>query len=148
MRNLIADGRAQIWTRRRALMVKAFPEAMVEGYQPLVAAMSNHPKDRHVAAAAARAGVRAIVTSNLRDFEPLPDGIEAWSPDDFLGDLFADQAPAVVDTLVRQVAALHAPPTTLAAMLERLERSAPTFAVSVRQYLAESDPQAAGRDSS
>ena len=32
----------------------AFPEAMVNGYQDLVDAMPNHPKDRHVAAAAVR----------------------------------------------------------------------------------------------
>ena len=31
-------------------MRKHFPEAMVTGYEPYVAAMENEPKDRHVAA--------------------------------------------------------------------------------------------------
>jgi hypothetical protein len=57
---------------------------MVVGYAALVPAMLNHEKDRHVAAAAVKASAQVIVTSNLRDFVALPDGIEAQAPDEFL----------------------------------------------------------------
>jgi hypothetical protein len=47
---------------------------MVMGYEPLVAAMQNDMKDRHVVAAAVKAGAQVIITANLKDFTPLPDG--------------------------------------------------------------------------
>lgn len=37
-------------------MEKYFPEAMVTGYEPLIAGMQNDTKDRHVVAAAVKAG--------------------------------------------------------------------------------------------
>lgn len=40
----------------------AFPEAMISGYEPLEAAMTNDPKDRHVLAAAIRGRADVIVT--------------------------------------------------------------------------------------
>lgn len=68
-------------------MSAAFEDSMVIGWEPLESAMRNDPKDRHVLAAAVRAGADVIVTSNLKDF-PLssrePYGIEAQSPDVFL----------------------------------------------------------------
>ena len=45
-----------------------FPEAWIEDYEDLIPAMTNHPKDRHVLAAAAHAGVKVIVTYNIKDF--------------------------------------------------------------------------------
>jgi predicted nucleic acid-binding protein len=42
-----------------------FPEAWIEGYEGLIPSMTNHPKDRHVLAAAAHAGIKVIVTSLL-----------------------------------------------------------------------------------
>lgn len=69
-------------------MRKHFREAMVTGYEPYIAAMENDPKDRHVAAAALKAGAQVIVTSNMCDFKKLPEGIEAQSPDEFLCNLF------------------------------------------------------------
>jgi len=56
-------------------MERAFPEADVTGYRPLISAMSNDPKDRQVVAAAVKAGAQVIVTSNIKDFSPLPDGL-------------------------------------------------------------------------
>ena len=64
-----------------------FGDCWVEGYEPLVPAMRNHPKDRHVLAAAVRTGAQTVVTFNLRDFpaEALaPWNVEAQSPDAFL----------------------------------------------------------------
>lgn len=64
-----------------------FEDAWVEGYEALIPSMANHPKDRHVLAAAVRCGADVIVTFNLKHFpeEALePWGIEAQSPDEFL----------------------------------------------------------------
>ena len=79
-------------------MRRAFPLAVVDGYQPLMPAMTNDPKDRHVLAAAVRGEAALIVTADLRDFPPValdPFDIEAISPDDFLLDqLDLDQQAA------------------------------------------------------
>jgi hypothetical protein len=56
--------------RLRATMESFFPEAMVTGYAPLIAAMQNDIKDRHVVAAAVKAGAQVIITANLKDFTP------------------------------------------------------------------------------
>ena len=38
--------------RREDQLRRYFPEAWVDGFEPLIGAISNHPKDRHVIAAA------------------------------------------------------------------------------------------------
>ena len=78
-RNLAKRVGAERAAMRVAQMHQHFGEAEVTGYQHLVAAMTNHPKDRHVVAAAVRAGAQIIVTSNMRDFPDAalaPHGIE------------------------------------------------------------------------
>src|SRR5438094_689588 len=54
--------------RTVALLLTHFPEALVEGYEDLVPVMRCAPGDRHVLAAAVRAGAAAIVTWNTRHF--------------------------------------------------------------------------------
>ena len=74
-----------------------FPEAWVEGYEPLISAMTNDPKDRHVVAAAVSSGSKLIVTYNAKDFpiESLePWGIERQGPSTFLINLY-DLAPGI-----------------------------------------------------
>lgn len=71
-----------------ATMSSAFPEAAVTDYEHLVDAMRNDPKDRHVAAAAVKAGAQVVVTDNIVDFSAMPDGIEAQTADEFLCNLF------------------------------------------------------------
>lgn len=44
---------------------KAFPHAMITGHDPLIPLMTNHPKDRHVMAAAVHARVPVLLTFNL-----------------------------------------------------------------------------------
>jgi hypothetical protein len=137
IRNLIADGRIEASSRRRALMVKAFPEAMIVGYEELIELMPNHAKDRHVAAAAVHVQAQAIVTANLRDFEALPSGVQAWAPDAFLLTLLAAHEAEVLDVLGRQASALRHPPTTVTELLDRLVRDAPRFAAIVRGRVAD-----------
>ena len=64
-----------------------FADSWVIGYEPLVDRMANHPKDRHVLAAAVRCGARLIVTYNKRDFPTAatePWRIEVQGPSAFL----------------------------------------------------------------
>jgi len=74
--------------------------------------MTNHPKDRHVLATAARAGVKVTVTYNFKDFSNsslAPYAITAQGPSAFLKHLY-DMAPsAVMQTLEAQAAAIGQP---------------------------------------
>jgi len=109
-RNLVATGRvtnAQASKLRNA-MTSHFPEAMVTGHEPLIHGMPNDEKDRHVAAAAVKAGARLIVTNNLKDFRVLPDETEAQSPDEFEDILrgLAKVAPNFAQSLGRYTGSL------------------------------------------
>lgn len=116
-------------------MTAAFPEAMVTGHEPLVAAMPNDPKDRHVAAAAVTAGARLIVTNNLKDFMALPENIEARSADEFLTSLFGLESEGMVAILREQSAALRRPPRSFKALLDGLAKLVPGFIGAVRAFL-------------
>jgi predicted nucleic acid-binding protein len=55
--------------RTRSLMNTHVRDALVEGYESLIPGLTlPDPEDRHVLAAAIRAGASVIVTFNLRDF--------------------------------------------------------------------------------
>ncbi len=141
-RNLVSTGTmpAEKAARLRAQMEKFFPEAMVTGYEPLIAAMPNDAKDRHVVAAAVKAGAQVVTTANLRDFTPLPDGIEAQSPDEFLCNLFDLDPDGFVEMLREQAADLQKPPVTFEELLERLARVVPDLVVVVRAHLTATPP--------
>lgn len=141
-RNLVSTATtpADKAAKLRAQMERFFPEAMVTGYEPLIAAMQNEAKDRHVVAVAVKAGAQVVATSNLKDFEPLPDGIEAQSPGEFLCNLF-DLAPeGFVELLREQAADLRKPPVTFDELLLRLDRVVPELVAAVRQHLAGAEP--------
>ena len=119
-----------------ATMEAAFPEARVIGYESLVASMKNHPKDAHVAAAAAvKAGAQVIVTSNLGDFHDLPEGIEAQAPDEFLGNLFDLDRDGLVELLKERASALKRPPRSFDELLEGLGKLVPAFVSGVREHM-------------
>jgi len=129
-RNLVATGTTTEEQAERLVstMKKAFPDAMVSGYEPFVPAMKNDEKDRHVAAAALKAAAQVVVTSNLKDFRELPDGIEAQSPDQFLCNLF-DLAPdEFVRLLLAQCAALKKPSLSFDELLAGMAKVVPNFA--------------------
>jgi predicted nucleic acid-binding protein len=121
-------------------MAHAFPEAMIEGHDALIPALDlPDPDDRHVLAAAIRAGAQHIVTANLKDFpaEALaPYGVEAVSPDAFLAatyELYPRQATA---TLRRMRRAYHKPPMSANELLLDLMRvGLPQLAALVRQEI-------------
>jgi predicted nucleic acid-binding protein len=82
---------------------RAFPEALVEGYEYLEASL-NLPDDDdgHVLAAAIRSGAQTIVTENLKDFPEdalAPFDIEALTADQFLVSTFDLYPSQAIDAL-------------------------------------------------
>jgi predicted nucleic acid-binding protein len=101
IRNVLKDNprlSAERLARTRTLMNEAVRDCLVTGYEDLIQSLSlPDPDDRHVLAAAIRAGAGVIVTYNLTDFpaETLARfDIEAQHPDDFLVGLL-DLAPGI-----------------------------------------------------
>ena len=86
------------------------------------------------AAAAVKAQAEFIVTSNLKDFRVLPEGLEACSPDDFLLTLLRRDGHGVVDLLRRQAEALRKPPVSFEQRLGGLETVVPGFVSAVRRF--------------
>src|SRR5215510_14724060 len=109
--------RPDAFQRTREQMTRAVPDCMVTGFEQLIDGLVlPDPDDRHVLAAAIRAGAQAIVTFNLDDFPAsalASYDVEALHPDEFVLDLI-DLAPAVVANVVRdQAASLKNPPQTV-----------------------------------
>lgn len=109
----------------RRLMNAAVRNCLVEGYEPLIEGLKlPDPDDRHVLAAAIKAGAQVIVTSNLKDFpaeEMAEWGIEVKSPDDFVLDQI-DLDGRVVWACVQQIADSRiSPPETVDDVLDALE---------------------------
>ncbi|MGX6512516.1 PIN domain-containing protein [Rhodococcus sp. SJ-2] len=73
-------------------MRRAFDDAMVSEWEPLVGSYGlPDPDDDHVVAAAVVGGAGAIVTSNIRDFpaDHVPEHIQILSPAEFAADTVA-----------------------------------------------------------
>lgn len=102
--------------------------------------MPNHEKDRHVVAAAVKAGAQVIVTNNLRDFQALPDGVEAQSPDEFLCNLLDLDPGGMVALVKNQAAALQNPPRSFDQLLRGLAKLVPDFARSLAGRAGELAP--------
>ncbi len=112
--------------RRVELVNSAVPDCLVTGYGHLIDDIAlPDPDDRHVLAAAIRAGAGAIVTMNIKDFPArVLDEFEIFArhPDDFILDL-ADLEPAVVMTAAkRQRASLRNPPYSPEEFIEIIRR--------------------------
>jgi predicted nucleic acid-binding protein len=111
--------------RRITAMETAFEDAKVTGYECLVAAMTNDPKDRHVLAAAVRCGAHAIITDNVRHFPPAslrPYDVGVMTPDDFLVHQFHLNEELLLEKLTSQATARG---IGLDPLLDRLQRHAP-----------------------
>lgn len=94
--------------RRINTMCRFFPQAMVSGHEAFTEHLTNHPKDRHVLAAAVKGNAEYIVTANLRDFPAAalrPYAVEAQHPDDFLCDLLDNDPDVIIDIIAEQAAA-------------------------------------------
>ena len=130
--------------RTRHLMDTHFPEACVEGYEHLIAAVGlPDADDRRIAPAAAiYSRARVIVTTNLRDF---PDAavagfeIEAVHPEDVASSDFSAAARAkVIATLQRLRKSLRNPPQAAAELLVSMSRQGLTGSADALRPLIES----------
>jgi predicted nucleic acid-binding protein len=112
--------------RTRELMEEAIPDALVTGHLGLVDALElPDPDDRHVLAAAIRAGADVIVTSNVKDFPPdvlAEHGIEAQHPDVFLAYLTSLRPEVALGSLERISQRLRNPPQSVTELVATLER--------------------------
>lgn len=119
-----SDIEASTLTRLRKLMNDAIPDCLITGYESLIPALTLPDKDdRHVVAAAIRAGAQVVVTANLRHFpeEELGKfGIEAMHPDEFVMDLFNLDGVRVHQAISATAAAWSNPPGTPADVCDRL----------------------------
>jgi predicted nucleic acid-binding protein len=140
-RNLVKKG---IMTDVKAVRFQeqikdTFPEGIVEVPESLVEAMTNHPGDRHVVAAAIVANAKVIVTYNLKHFPKKalePYGIEAQHPDVFLTDIFDNDPDSMIEVIRQQAEDLQKPPQTVNQVIEKLEKNnlLPNFASKWRLY--------------
>lgn len=124
--------------RRISQMRRAFPHALVTGYELLIDSMRNDPHDRHVAAAAVRSETPVIVTANLKDFPAFalePHGVSAVHPDDFLLALLESRPGEVISAVRHQCAGYRNPPIPLAALLDRLKCFTPGFVDDVTSLM-------------
>jgi hypothetical protein len=142
MRNVRQDypdmTQAQV-ERIRDLMNAHVRDCLVTGYEPLIPAI-NLPdaNDRHVLAAAIRAGADVIVTANLADFptaELSKYGIVAQHPDEFILHLLELAPQVVCSAAKRQRESLKNPPLKVEEFISALERQGlPQTVATLRQF--------------
>lgn len=114
--------------RTRDLMDANVRDAIVTGYEPLIAALTLPDlDDRHVLAAAIRAGADVIVTYNLKDFPDAtlaPFGVTAQHPDEFISHLLGLAPELVAAAARRQRENLKHPPKSVDEYLDTISRAA------------------------
>jgi predicted nucleic acid-binding protein len=117
----------------------AFPHSEITGYRSLLPAMTCHPKDRHVLAAAVRSGASAIVTANVGDFPDSsvgPHALRVIDPDTFLSAHLEVAPSTVIGELRTQAAANRKAPKTLPGLLDALAvAGVPKFAEAVSRQV-------------
>ena len=118
------DLNSESLARTRRLMEVAIPDAIIADFESIEPSLDlPDPNDRHVLAAAIRAGAQTIVTFNLDDFPPRTlerFDVEARHPDDFVLGLI-DLAPAaMIRVLDEQAAALRNPPRSREELMDTL----------------------------
>jgi hypothetical protein len=125
----------------RDAMDKWAQDAVVTGYESLIASLTlPDPDDRHVLAAAIVGRADIIVTCNLRDFPDnvlAPYNIKAQHPDEFIRHMI-DSAPGVVaDAVRKQQVSLVNPPVSMPELLTLFDRLGLTqTAAELRHLLA------------
>jgi hypothetical protein len=143
-RNVLAnrpDLTAAKLARTRALMNAAVMDALVTDYDSLTSSLTlPDPDDRHVLAAAIKAGAQGIITFNLKDFPAAvlePYDIEAQHPDEFIQHQFGLDPSKVVVAAQRCRRRLKNPELTAEAYLERLQaQSLPLTVAALAPFLA------------
>jgi hypothetical protein len=123
--------------RRFEMMRQSMPEAMLDPPPAgLVAAMTNHPGDHHVLAAAVSTRAEVIVTENGKHFPPsacIPFGIETRTLDEFICDLVSLNASDVWSSITEMAERRMRPPQSIAAVCDVLETHIPCALVELRR---------------
>jgi PIN domain len=125
--------------RTRSLMDAAVRDCLVTDYADLIDSLTlPDADDRHVLAAALRAGAQEILTFNLSDFPPdtlAPHGIEARHPDHLFAELLDADADGFCAAVNLQRQGLKNPPLSVEALPVKLEAAGlPRTAAGLRQY--------------
>jgi len=125
--------------RTRDLMDKHAPDALVTGYEDLIAGLTlPDQNDRHVLAAAIPGKASVIVTNNRKDF---PDAelekydIEAQTPDEFIVHLLDLFPSAVLQAAEDHRTSLLNPPRTVDEYLASLQLQGLTNTVAALRAL-------------
>ncbi len=142
MRNVLAnrpDLKPEQLARTRELMDANVLDCLVTGHEKLIDGLTlPDPNDRHVLAAAIRAGADVIVTFNLADFpsERLEEfGIEPQHPDEFITHLIDLDAALVCAAVKRQRQNLKNPPRTAGELLDTLHaQGLPQTVIRLRSF--------------
>jgi hypothetical protein len=131
----------RVLERMTSALGMVYPDAEVpaEQIQSLVQQMTNHPKDRHVLAAAVATEAPFVVTANLKDFRPQdtsPHGVEALGADAFLAMLLGDErAVEICSAALTHQADFHG--WTLAQLLALLGQSSEHHSAWLPRYIRE-----------
>ncbi|WAL72704.1 PIN domain-containing protein [Kitasatospora sp. YST-16] len=124
-RNGVGNDGKRAELRRR--MNAAVRDCLVTGYEPLIEGLKlPDPDDRHVLAAAIKAGAQVIVTDNAKHFPvecTAEWGIEQKSADDFVMDLIDLDDRVVYGCVMEIVGSRRREPVTFDDVLNQLERS-------------------------
>jgi predicted nucleic acid-binding protein len=113
--------------KRVEMANKAFPDALVQNYTPLISQLVlPDEKDRHVLAAAIKTNANLIVTNNLKHF---PEdylhtfGLNAKSADDFLTDIIDLNQKQAIHAFKEMVLNKKNPKLDEFAVLEQLRKA-------------------------
>jgi len=113
--------------RLKILINDSVPDCLVSGYEPLIDGLKlPDPGDRHVLAAAIKAGAQVIVTNNIRhypDDDLRPWNVEAKTADDFVLDQIHIDSNVVFACVQQIVDSRKRYPVTVRDVLSELERS-------------------------
>jgi predicted nucleic acid-binding protein len=113
--------------RQRARIERAFPEALVLNYEPLIKGIElPDPGDTHVVAAAVQTRASVIVTNNLKDFPDAtlnPLGLQARSADNFIADIIDIYTPGAVAALRTMRQRFKRPELDAEALIRRFENA-------------------------
>ncbi|SOC03606.1 PIN domain-containing protein [Rhodobacter sp. JA431] len=140
VRNLLKnrpDLKASDLDRTRALMNQAVPDCLIDGFDPLIEAVTlPDPDDRHVVAAAIIARADVIVTFNLKDFPAeaiAPFRLHTRHPDDFLIETFNLSPDVMAEAVIGDFLHYRTPPLTFTAYRDSLAAAGiPGFAKLIK----------------
>lgn len=118
--------------RRISAATSWFDESMVTDFEHLIEACTNHPKDRHVLAAAIHCNATTLLTFNTKDFAHNTSIAEVINPAAFFVSILEVQ-PLTVISILNEISSRTSKP--LEEVLGRLAWTIRPFSVAVACYL-------------